>query len=110
MLWIFDTANTMRYSDICNWNLDLDLWLNRYIPRNHLNRLPSPISRFLGHGQRRPIGNVLVAWWAFIGAFVGVISIEAALMIPGIRSHGAPIVIASFVRDLAAPSVSATNE
>lgn len=81
-----------------SWNLDVDRWLNYYIPRNRLDRLPSPLSRFLGEGQRRPIGNVLVAWWAFFGAFVGVAIIEAVLMIPEINNHGVPIAVASFVR------------
>ena len=88
----------MRSPDPSTWNLDIDRYLNCYVPRNRLDRLPSPISRFLGHGPRKPIGNVLVAWWAFVGAFVGVIMIEAALMIPSIHEHGVPIVIASFVR------------
>lgn len=84
--------------DISSWDLDIDRWLNPYIPRNRVARLPAPISRFLGHGSRGKIGNVLVAWWAFFGAFAGVVIIEAALMIPEIHDHGAPIIIASFVR------------
>ena len=40
---------------------------------------------------------MLIAGWAFLGAFVGIITIEAVLMIPAIHDHGVPIVIASFV-------------
>ncbi len=98
----------MHYLSPCSWNFDVDPWLNRYIPRNRLDRLPAPISRFLGHGQRKPIGNVLVAWWAFIGAFVGVVIIEAVLMIPEINKHGVPIAVASFVR--CAPAFTPAND
>jgi len=94
----------MHYLSPRSWNLDVDRWLNYYIPRNRVDRLPSPISRFLGHGQRKPIGNVLVAWWAFIGAFIGIVIVEAVLMIPEIHNHGVPIVVASFVRRTPAPT------
>ena len=87
-------------SSINSLDLDLDRWLNPYIPHNRVARLPAPISRFLGHGSRGQLGNVLVAWWSFFGAFAGVVIIEAALMIPEIHNHGVPIVVASFVRDI----------
>ena len=38
-----------------------------------------------------------MAWWACVGAFTGVVIIEAVLMIPAIHDLGVPIVIASFV-------------
>ena len=99
----------MQYSDITRWNIDIDVWINRYIPHNRLDRLPSPVSRFLGHGHRRPVGNVVVAWWAFLGAFAGVIIVEAALMIPAIHKHGVPIVVASFVSKSASAWVRGTS-
>ena len=40
---------------------------------------------------------MLIAGWAFFGAFVGIIAIEAVFLIPAIRDHGVPVVIASFV-------------
>ena len=85
-----------------SWDLDIDHWLNAFVPRNHLSKLPRPVSRFLGHRDRphAEIGNVLVACWACVGAFTGVILIEAVLMIPKIHDHGVPIVIASFVWSL----------
>ncbi|KAG7005236.1 hypothetical protein G7Y79_00021g051030 [Physcia stellaris] len=83
---------------IRDWNIDIDQWLNPYLPSNRLSKLPRPISHFLGHrNEPRPdVGNVLVACWAFVGAFVGVIIIESFLMIPVIHDHGGPIIIASF--------------
>lgn len=85
--------------NIQSWNIDIDSWLNPYIPRNQLSKFPTPVSRYLGYRDKPQykIGNVLVAWWACVGAFTGVIIIEAVLMIPAINDLGVPIVIASFV-------------
>lgn len=82
-----------------DWQFDIDRHLNPHLPRNLISRLPKPISRFLGYRDdpRPEIGNVLVAGWAFLGAFVGIVVIEVVFMIPTIRNHGVPLVIASFV-------------
>ena len=84
---------------VTDWNVDVDRWLNKFIPRNRLSKLPAPVAHFLGHrnGPYKELGNVLIAWWAFIGAFTGVIIIKAVLMIPEIHNRGVPVVIASFV-------------
>lgn len=87
----------MHLLDLNHWDLDIDHWLNSCVPRNRLEGLPAPVSRFLGLGSRQHVGNILVAWWALFGAFAGIVLIEAMLMIPEIQDHGAPIVIASFV-------------
>lgn len=94
-----------------SWDIDIDRWLNPLVPYNRLSRLPPPVSRFLGYrdGPRGEIGNVLVAWWAFVGAFSGVAAIEAVLMIPEIQKHGVPTVIASFVRSVAPHPGKASN-
>jgi hypothetical protein len=80
-------------------NVDIDHYINRIIPRNRLYFLPKPISWFLGYRSEAPprIGSVLVAWWAFIGAFAGLLVVEAVFMTDALKSDGAPIVIASFV-------------
>ena len=91
------------------WHLDIDNILRFFIPRNYTHLLPSPISRFLGYrdGRQKPIGNVFIAVWALVGAFVGVVVLEALFMAPEIRRHSPPPVIASFVsKDLS----SATNK
>ena len=82
-----------------DFSFDIDRHLNAYIPSNFVHRLPKPIARFLGYqdAPRRDIGNVLIAGWAFFGAFVGIITIEAVFLIPAIHDHGVPVVIASFV-------------
>lgn len=81
-----------------HFSFDIDRHLNAYIPSNFVRTLPKPIARFLGYrdGPRRDIGNVLIAGWAFFGAFVGIITIEAVFLIPVIHDHGVPIVIGSF--------------
>ncbi len=83
-----------------DWHFDIDVYINSYVPQNHIHLLPKPISHFLGHREmpRRQTGNLLVAGWAFLGAFVGVIAIEATFMIPAIHNLGGPLLIASFVR------------
>ena len=82
-----------------DWHIDVDTHLNPYIPRNLVHRLPRSISHFLGHRDRprTQIGNILVAGWALLGAFAGVVGVEAVFMAPIIKSHGAPLLITSFV-------------
>ena len=94
-----------------SWDVDIDKLLNRFVPYNRLFKLPRPVSRFLGYrsGPHHEIGNVLVAWWAFVGAFAGVAVIEAVLMIPEIQKHGVPTAIASFVRSAAPDPGKSTN-
>lgn len=82
-----------------DWHFDVDKYINPYIPRNHIHRLPKPIAHFLGYRDkpRKEIGNLLVAAWSFLGAFVGCVVIAAIFTIPEIHDHDVPIVIASFV-------------
>ena len=89
----------MHIPEAKNWHFDIDRYLNPYLPSNFAHKLPEPIPRFLGyrHGPRQEIGNLVIAGWAFFGTFVGLITIEAVLMIPAIHDHGVPVVIASFV-------------
>jgi hypothetical protein len=81
-------------------DFDIDHYLNPYIPYNKLHLLPKPISWFLGYrkNNRKAIGSLVVVWWSFIGAFVGMLVVEAVYMTHGLQSDGAPIVIASLVR------------
>ena len=92
--------NEMHVPEAKDWRFDVDKYLNPYIPRNLVYRLPKPLSHFLGHRDRprTGIGNIIVAGWALLGAFVGVAVIEAAFMAPSIKDHGVPLLIGSFVR------------
>lgn len=88
----------MHVPEVKDWHIDVDKYLKPYVPRNLIYRLPRPLSHFLGHRDRprTEIGNVLVAGWALLGAFVGVAVIEAAFMAPAITHHGVPLLIGSF--------------
>lgn len=80
-------------------NFDIDHYINPLIPYNRLHLLPKPITWFLGYREnnRKAIGSLVVVWWSFIGAFIGMLVVEAVYMTHGLQSDGAPIVIASLV-------------
>jgi hypothetical protein len=83
-------------------DFDVDHYINRFVPRPRLYLLPRPASRLLGYrSQPAPrIGSVLVWLWAFLGAFAGLLVVQAVFQSKGIKDHGAPTVIASLVRKL----------
>jgi hypothetical protein len=80
-------------------DFDIDVYINPFIPSPRLDLLPKALSWFLGYRSRpQPrIGNVLVWFWAFIGAFTGILVVEAVFMSPWLKSEGAPIIIGSLV-------------
>jgi len=81
------------------FDFDVDIYINRFVPRPRLYLLPKPISWFLGYrsSPERPIGNVLVWFWSFLGAFISIIVIEAVFRTETLMAHGTPLVIASLV-------------
>jgi hypothetical protein len=81
------------------FSFDVDHYINPFIPRSFLHLLPTPISWLLGHHSkpRPPMGSVLVWFWGFIGAFVGILVIEAVFHTEALQARGTPLVIASFV-------------
>lgn len=104
MNWI--TRNlTMGWLPTYPINFDIDNYINPIIPRNRLHLLPKPISWILGYRNAAPlrIGNVLVWWWAFIGAFAGLLVVEAVFQTKHLQAEGTPIVIASLVRPPSSP-------
>lgn len=83
-----------------SWHLDIDRYLNRIVPASPLHKLPTPMSRFLGYRKehRQDVGNVLGAFWSFIGAFCGLAVVAAVFNNTGsIQQHAPPALIASFV-------------
>ncbi|KAG9236476.1 HPP family-domain-containing protein [Amylocarpus encephaloides] len=78
-------------------NFDVDRYINRITPRSRLYLLPKPLAWLLGHREKPvgQIGNVLVWFWAFLGAFVGLLVIMAVFQMEALQSKGSPIVIAS---------------
>jgi len=82
------------------WHFDIDQWLNPFLPPSPLPRLPYPVSYILGyrHGPQRPLGNLVIIFWAFIGVFCSLALIETiSHRVPLFEQHGAPMIIGSFV-------------
>ncbi|KAE9381672.1 HPP-domain-containing protein [Stipitochalara longipes BDJ] len=79
------------------FDFDVDHYINRFVPRSRLHLLPTPISWLLGYRSKPMprIGSALVWLWAFIGAFGGLLVVQAVFQTEGIKDHGAPTVIAS---------------
>ena len=102
--WVFvlpASASEMHIPTLHRLNFDIDSYLNPYIPRSRLYRLPKPISRFLGYRDRpqQGIGNIVSWAWSFLGAFSGIALIEGVIRSsPLIQSHAPPVIIGSFVR------------
>jgi hypothetical protein len=84
------------------WHFDIDSYLNPVFPASILPRLPHPVAHFLGyrtHHPPKPLGNVAVIFWAFIGVFSSLTIIGAvSQQIPAFKTLGVPAVIGSFVR------------
>lgn len=79
-------------------HFDLDDYLNRFVPRSRLYRLPRPLSHFLGYRDtpEPQVGNILIATWALIGAFCGLTVVTAVYKFsPGINEYHPPVVFAS---------------
>lgn len=84
------------------FDFDVDDHINPILPRSRIYLLPKPISWFLGYRAERgrPIGSVLVWWWAFFGAFSSILVIEAVFQTERLKVEKTPLVIASLVRSL----------
>lgn len=87
--------------DLSRWHFDIDAYLNPYLPAPPWRWLPRPVSHFFGYRGDQPpkaVGNLVIAFWALIGAFCGVLVIaEVSLHVPSFQAHHAPIIVASFV-------------
>ena len=84
------------------WHVDIDQYLNPFVPPSLLPRLPYPVAHFLGHrtgrSLRTPLGNIVVIFWAFVGVF-GTLSFIGLIgrHIPAFESRGVPTIVGSFV-------------
>jgi len=79
-------------------HFDVDDYLNYFVLPSQLHRLPKPIARFLGYRKEPPpqVGNVLVALWAMLGAFLGLLFVGAVFKFsPVLQSYHPPVVFAS---------------
>lgn len=82
-----------------SFNFNIDYYVNRIVPRSRLHLLPKSISWFLGHRAepQEKIGNILIWFWAFLGAFAGILVVEAVFQSDLLAAHGTPVIVASFV-------------
>lgn len=83
------------------WDFDIDRFLNPFIPPPPWKYLPYPLAHFLGYRRtrRRPSGNLMPVFWAFIGIFSTILLIEAvSYQIPSFRARRVPTIVGSFVR------------
>lgn len=80
-------------------DFDIDRYINPYLPPPRLDLLPKPISWLLGYRDKPTArtGNVLVWWWAFVGAFCSILVIEAVFRSEKLKIEGTPVIIASLV-------------
>lgn len=60
-------------------DFDIDVYLNRFIPRPWLHKLPTWVSWGLGYRKKLPrkVSTVVVWIWTFIGAFCGISVVQA---------------------------------
>lgn len=76
----------------------MDDFINSIIPRNRISRLPKPLARFLGcrESGRPQVGNILIASWALLGAFLGLFVVTAVYKFsPVIQRVHPPVIVAS---------------
>jgi hypothetical protein len=86
-----------------SWTLDIDRYVNPYIPSPPWQHIPYPVAYFFGYRRDKPksIGTIVPVIWAFIGIFIALSVIElASERIPSFVERGAPIIVGSFVRSL----------
>lgn len=82
-------------------HFDIDDYLNRICLPSQTHKFPTPIARFLGWRKKpaKPIGNILVAIYAFLGAFIGLIVVGATFRYsPLLKEDHIPVLFASLVR------------
>ncbi|KHN98944.1 HPP family protein [Metarhizium album ARSEF 1941] len=82
------------------WNFDIDRLLNPLVPSPPWRFLPYPVARWLGYRKSKPqgTGNIMPILWAFIGAFVAILMIQAvSKRVPSFEARGAPMIVGSFV-------------
>lgn len=97
----------LHSTDGPRWNINLDRYINRFLPRAPGKHLPWVLGRFLGCRTKptKPLGNVIIAFWAFIGA-LGSLSLINVVgrHIPVFEHHVGSLVLGSFVRPPCHPS------
>lgn len=82
------------------WNLDIDQYINPFIVPLPIRSTPLLVRRFLGYhdgpSALRPLGNVLVVTWAFLGT-LGALSLIFVVCRAAFEDRGGPLILGSFV-------------
>ena len=82
-------------------DFDIDVYLNRFIPRPWLHRLPQWMSWGLGYRWKlqKNISSVIIWLWTFIGAFCGVAVVQAVFeRNQYFLNRNVPNIVGSFVQ------------
>lgn len=75
----------------------IDSWVNAYVPRNQLYRLPRPIRRFLGAHSPKPQPDYLIWIEILVASFCGIALATTIFRHPTVfYKHHAPAIIASY--------------
>ena len=76
------------------WHFNIDKFLNPWIPNPPWRYIPHTVSHMLGKRTKpqKPLGNLVLIFWAFLGVFCGILIIEAATSaVPLFQEQGAQI-------------------
>lgn len=78
---------------------NIDDYLEPFVPRDRVGRLPKPIHHFLGHRDeaQQPVGNIAIATWSLLGGFIGTVILASFFKSDFIKNHGGPVIVGSYV-------------
>lgn len=90
------------------WQVNFDQYINPFLIPPPTRLLPRSVQRLLDrHKRSRPhLGNVVLGFWAFIGALVSLSLISIIdKNVPAFKSAGSPLIIGSFVSSPGEPDI-----
>lgn len=90
----------MTESTLVGLHFDLDEYINPFLRSPPWQRLPHPVAHFLGYrkGPPRPLGNILMTFWSFLGVFISISIITAVGQhIHPLSDGGSVRIVGSFV-------------
>lgn len=88
--------NTFASDSFLNFNIDD--YINPFLPYSRISRLPQPLSRLMGYRktQRGDVPNLVRWFWAFVGAFAGILLVSGlSKYAPGLKQYNPPVIVAS---------------
>lgn len=95
-------SETKSQLGFTQWNIDVDRFINPYILPSPARHLPIWLGRFVGYRREpsRPLGNVIVSVWSFIGTVtaLSLIYIVNGKLAP-FENQETPLILSSFVNE-----------